>query len=255
MCILFLAINQHPTYPLIVAANRDEYHNRPSSSIHFWEDQPDILAGRDELKGGTWLGVNRFGRFCAVTNFRSGEGIDTDALSRGELVSKFLENNLSEDEFTDFLVQKGSRYGPFNLIYGDKNKLHLYCNQNNSHTLITNGFHSISNGYIDQLWPKMSLGVEKLSRAVESATEIEFETLNEIMHDTTQAQDHELPETGVSYDVEKFISSIFIKGETYGTRTTTYALFTENEIHLHELNYRSSGEVKEQNDFRLEIQS
>ena len=82
MCILFLAINQHHDYPLIVAANRDEYFSRPSDAMHYWADHPNILAGRDQLKGGTWLGVNNDGQFCAVTNFRSGVSADSDAKSR-----------------------------------------------------------------------------------------------------------------------------------------------------------------------------
>ncbi len=90
MCILFLAINQHPAHPLIVAANRDEMFNRPCEPMHYWPDYPDGLAGRDSLKGGSWLGVNRSGKFSAVTNFRTGTAVRENAESRGELVQQYL---------------------------------------------------------------------------------------------------------------------------------------------------------------------
>ena len=257
MCILFLAINQHPEFPLVIAANRDEYHDRPSSTMHYWPDHPRILAGRDQRKGGTWLGINQSGKFCAVTNFRTVENIDPDALSRGELVKMYLDGTYQRPggdlNFHQFLVEQGENYGPFNLVFGDIGNLHVYCNQNNILTRLGDGFHSLSNGFIDQHWPKMSLGVKKLSSLISQSGPIEIDTLNQIMHDQTLANEDDLPDTGVSKQVERYISSIFIQGEQYGTRTTSYIIYSPGLIQAHELNYSSSGSITDQQSFTIEI--
>ena len=115
MCILFLAINQHPDYPLIIATNRDEYHDRPSRAMHYWPDYPEILAGRDLDKGGSWFGVNHKGSFCAVTNFRAGTPTVADRQSRGNLVLRFLADDSSDttgDDFTEYLKRDSIRFKP-----------------------------------------------------------------------------------------------------------------------------------------------
>ena len=257
MCILFLAINQHPEFPLVIAANRDEYHDRPSSPMHYWPDHPHILAGRDQRKGGTWLGINRSGKFCAITNFRTAENINPDARSRGELVKMYLDGSYQKPggdlNFHQFLVEQGHKYGPFNLVFGDIRNLHVYCNQNNVLTRLGDGFHSLSNGFIDQRWPKMSLGVQKLSHLVSQRGAIEIDTLNQIMHDQTLADEADLPDTGLNRQAERFISSIFIQGEQYGTRTTSYIIYSPGSIQAHELNYSSSGSITSQQTFTIEI--
>jgi len=257
MCILFIAINQHPAYPLVIAANRDEYHDRPSSPMHYWPDHPGILAGKDELKGGTWLGVNRLGKFCAVTNFRTGESIDPGALSRGELVRMYLDGTYHRPDgdldFHRFLFEQGEKYGPFNLVFGDIENLHVYCNQDNTLTRLGDGFHSLSNGFVDQHWPKMSLGVQKLSTLITQGGTMEINTLDQIMHDQTLANDDDLPDTGVSREVERYISSIFIQGEQYGTRTTSYVIYSPKLIQAHELNYNPTGSIADQQSFTVEI--
>ncbi len=257
MCILFLAVNRHPRYPLIIAANRDEFYARQSSAMHYWprqkQGQSQILAGRDELKGGTWLGVTRAGKFCAVTNFRTGNAENADALSRGELVSRYLAGVEDDTEFASYLSENGYRYNPFNLVYGSINGLHVYCNQDHSLVPLQGGFHSLSNGYMDQQWPKMSLGVQKLTALVEQHAKIDIGELNQIMHDQTRPGDQDLPSTGVSREVESFISSIFISGTDYGTRTTTYALFSATAIELTELNYHQDGSIVDQQAFNVDI--
>ena len=253
MCILFLAIKQHPNYPLIIAANRDEYHNRPSLPMHYWEDQPEILAGRDKRAGGTWLGVNRNGRFSAVTNFRTGQSISESARSRGELVTRFLSDNDSIENFLDLLRTTNSQYSPFNLVFGHRDDIRVFCNQDQTITSLSAGFHSISNGYIDHHWPKMHAGINQLESFVKNNNRMDIDQLNLIMHDQTQAKESDLPETGVSKAVERFISSIFIIGESYGTRTTSYVFYTASALQVYELNYDPSGDETGKQTFTVTV--
>lgn len=253
MCILFIAKNQHPIYPLIVAANRDEYHQRPSRSMHFWEDHPEILAGRDMEKGGTWLGINSNGDFSAVTNFRTGEPGRQDVKSRGELVQNFLQNKQNHNNFISDLDSNHYKYNPFNLIFGGLRGLNIFCSENGETRKVEDGFHSLSNGYIDEQWPKMSDGVQRLTKLIEVDDKIDLGMLNSIMRDETKADDAALPQTGVGAKVEKHISSIFICGEDYGTRTTTLLMYTTNHIRVYEYNFDRIGKEIDQQEFKLEL--
>ena len=255
MCILFLAINEHPDYPLIVAANRDEDFGRPSQSMHYWPDNPGILAGRDTLKGGTWLGVNSVGHFCAVTNFRTAESSNDQAKSRGELVHRYLRNEETEKVFISRLQREHSLYNPFNLVFGCRDNVQVFSSIDSSLHHLSDGFHSLSNGNVDQHWPKMSSGVQRLTELIGENSRIELNKLNAIMRDETKADDHELPSTGVSLAVEKSLSSIFIRGEYYGTRTTSYLLYSLKEIAVHETNYDSAAAVIDQQNFVIPMKA
>lgn len=256
MCILFLAINQHPDYPLIVAANRDESFLRPSQSMHYWEDHPEILAGRDTLKGGTWLGVDLVGRFCAVTNFRTGGATNKQAKSRGQLVQRYLTEPVTTKHFIASLQTTHQEYNPFNLVFGTPKRLNIFCSQDSSLHCLTDGFHSISNGFVDQHWPKMSYGVQRLTELISRHIALEIDPLNTIMRDQTQADDHSLPNTGLSQAMEKQLSSIFIRASehgNYGTRTTSYLLYSHQNIRVYEFNYDQDARVTDQQVFTLPL--
>jgi uncharacterized protein with NRDE domain len=252
MCILFIAIGQHSDYPLIITANRDEYFARASDPMHYWPDHPEILAGRDRQAGGTWLGVNQQGRFAAVTNYRSSAKLNSDARSRGELVTRFLNSGTNRqelDEFNQFLASENHYYNPFNLIYGDQKSLFAWSHTEANWYTLKPGFHSVSNGPIDQHWPKMSRGVEKLTGYIRASDVIEPDRLLQIMHDTTQANVSQVPETGIDTSREQQLSSIFVRGTDYGTRTTTLLLFSSSQIELTEYNYGSDGDTSCANKF------
>jgi len=251
MCILFLAINQHPDYPLIVAANRDEYFARPSEAMHYWPDFPRVLAGRDRLKGGSWLGINQSGQFCAVTNFRSPQPLDDQAASRGELVAMYLKNALPEPDFIGYLKRNYAKYNPFNLVFGEREKLSVFSSQNPVCKLLVDGFHSVSNGEIDLPWPKMSCGVQRLTQLIAGNEAMTFDALNRIMVDETKADESDLPKTGLSAERERALSSIFVKGENYGTRTTSLLLWAKNNVHLREYNYDRNGDIATRQQFEL----
>ena len=224
MCILFIAIKQHPEFPLIVCANRDEFYQRPTLAAHQWrKEENNIIAGKDLKAGGSWLGINPQGYFCAVTNFRKGKSESKDLKSRGELVTNFLISEYSQfNRFQEYLANNSDNYGPFNLVYGNLDGLYCYSSENKQNRLLTSGFHSVSNGFIDDYWPKMSSGVKQLQELIAHPCRIDDkDQLLNLLKDNSQAFDDSLPNTGVSYEWEKLLSSIFIAAEDYGTRAST----------------------------------
>lgn len=267
MCVLFIAVDAHPRYPLIIAANRDEYHARPGEPMHRWPDQPGILAGRDRRAGGTWFGVNEHGRIAAVTNHRAG-GLTghatqnpTQNQSRGELVARFLRNAETAADYDEFLRRDHRNFSPFNLIYGEAGRLHCFSSVGATGRPLGGGFHSISNGALDDPWPKMSRGVLLLQERISSRREVAdgisdqelAELLAQVMRDQTTADDHLLPRTGIEPGREKHLSSIFIAGEHYGTRTTTLLLGDGDGFDLYEYNYHADGTESDRRHYSLAV--
>jgi uncharacterized protein with NRDE domain len=248
MCILFLAINQHREYPLLICANRDEFYQRPTSAAHFWSDRPSILAGKDLQAGGSWLGVNKQGYFAAITNIRTGEKSVQDKLSRGELVTLALQQD--SPITTPWLELHGDLYNPFNLVYGSLEHLVCYNSVSKKHTSLSDGFHAISNGELDDVWPKMARGEKQLEAIVNLNQLIEPAQLFSILKDQQQAQENLLPKTGVSVEWEQLLSSIFINSTEYGTRSSCLILQKNNRsIELIERQYNEQGNTVGQLNF------
>jgi uncharacterized protein with NRDE domain len=218
MCLILFAYRCHKHYPLLVAANRDEYHERPAQAARFWPELPQLLAGRDLRAGGTWLGVARSGRFAALTNFRE-PGATTGERSRGELCIDFLRSNHSPASYTAYLADSANHYGGFNLVLWDGDELRYYSNQNRQSQALAPGFYGISNGYLDEAWPKVSSGKAALQAALESPDVLE--NCLEVLADRTQPKDHHLPETGVGIEFERLLAPRFILSTDYGTRVST----------------------------------
>ena len=216
MCILFLAINQHPIYPLLICANRDEF---PTMSAHFWPESPELLAGKDLEAGGSWLGINKQGYFAAVTNIRTGNKPSIDKKSRGELVTLALQEDSPINE--DWLSHRCEQYNPFNLIYGSAVNLYCFNSVNREHRPLVDGFHAISNGSIDDIWPKMATGEKQLKAVVKSTNIIEPDTLFNILGDQSRPNYQQLPKSGISDQWELLLSSIFICSAEYGTRSSS----------------------------------
>jgi uncharacterized protein with NRDE domain len=153
MCLILLAYQTNPEYPFVLAANRDEFYDRPTESADFWADEPHILAGRDLQGGGTWLGLTRRGRFAALTNFRDPASLRADAPSRGELVSRFLSGNEDAPSFLAWLRGNGARYNGFSLLFGTTDDLYHYCNRDDGGPLAA-GVHGLSNALLDTPGPR-----------------------------------------------------------------------------------------------------
>lgn len=228
MCLIFFAYDCHPYYPLILAANRDEYFSRPTEGARFWESHPWVLAGRDLEMLGTWMGITHSGRFAALTNFRDPSLILKDPKSRGKLVSDFLCLNEYPINYLKEVMNYQDYYNSFNIIVGDLSHLYYYSKQTRSIMELKPGIYGLSNHLIDTPWPKVLKSKKALARYINCRTIIEPQYLFEILADEEKAQDHELPSTGISYELEKLLSSIFIRGTDYGTRSSTVLLVDQD---------------------------
>ncbi|HEX6434163.1 MAG TPA: NRDE family protein [Gemmatimonadales bacterium] len=224
MCLLLLALDSHPHYQLIVAANRDEFYDRPTASADFWSDAPAVLGGRDLQAGGTWLGVDRRGRFAAVTNYRQGEREKPAPRSRGLLVSDYLKGDISTREFIESVERDAGLYNGFNLIAGDAGGLFYYSNREGRIRRLEPGVYGLSNHLLDTPWPKVSVtksafGALLRERGADLTTE-----LFALLADRQRAPEGQLPVTGISQEWERLLSSAFIASDRYGTRSSTVVL-------------------------------
>lgn len=235
MCLILLALRQHADFPLVVIANRDEYYARPSRDAHWWDDA-DIYAGRDLEAGGTWLGVNRRGRFAAVTNVREPGAMQAGKRSRGDLPRNFLVADDSAETYLQQLRESDQDYSGFNLLLGDARELWFYSNRERVVRRIEAGCYGVSNGQFDEPWPKLKSGRTELVAQMKKS--VEHKQLMDILTDHRIAADHELPSTGVELDIERLLSSRFIRSPSYGTRACSVVTFAQDgEIEFSEQNY------------------
>jgi uncharacterized protein with NRDE domain len=218
MCLILFAIDAHPQYSLILAANRDEYHARRTQSPHWWPERPDLLAGRDLEAGGTWFGIRRDGRLAAITNYRQPRTTAWDT-SRGDIARGFLLGDATAEQYLQQLAAAGDRYAGFNLLLGENGRYWHYCNRSGAPARIAAGVHGLSNATLDTPWPKVRAGSAALAGVLQG--HVTSDALFAILADTRLADDSELPDTGVGADMEKFLSPRFICGEDYGTRAST----------------------------------
>src|ERR1700749_4617334 len=157
MCLLVLAWRAHPRYRLIVAANRDEFHARPTAPLAVWPEAPDILAGRDLTAQGTWLAVDRRRRFGIVTNFRDAQARRPEAPSRGGLIPDWLRQALTPAAFLGELEPRGQRYAGFNLLLNDGDSLSYASNRAPKFAAaLAPGVYGLSNLLLDTPWPKLT---------------------------------------------------------------------------------------------------
>ena len=227
MCLIVFANNFHPVYKLIFAANRDEFYNRPTEAAHFWKDHSDLLAGKDLQAGGTWMGITKSGRFAAITNYRDMKNIKENAPSRGYLTFDFLMSNISPTEYFNNIKNDLNKYNGFNLILGDVDNLFYISNIKSDLTRIEPGIHGLSNAFLDTPWPKVDKSKQELENAI-NGNQISEDRLIKILNDKSFAEDENLPDTGVGKELERVLSSVFIKTEKYGTRCSTVLLIDKN---------------------------
>jgi len=219
MCLILVAWRVHPDYPLVVAANRDEFFARPAAEAAWWKDAKDVFAGRDLEAGGTWLGLSRNGRFAGLTNFRDPPRNRNDAPSRGALVADFLTGNESTAAALARLQAQGPRYNAFNLFVSDGDSLGIYESASGSARILEPGIYALSNHLLDTPWPKVTAGKSRLARALRALPD--DTPLRELLRDDRPAPDAALPRTGVSLAWERMLSSAFIRAPGYGTRCST----------------------------------
>jgi uncharacterized protein with NRDE domain len=224
MCIILLAHEAHPGYRLILAANRDEFYERPTAQAGFWEDAVGLLGGRDLERGGTWLGATETGRVAAITNFREPLGKIMDAPSRGLVVSDFLRSRERPEKYLERLAANAAWYNGFNLIVGDAHDLYYYSNKADAVQALAPGLYGVSNHLLDTPWPKVARGKQALAEILVRGDEVSPDDIFRLLADGTPTEDACLPDTGVGLEVERMLSPLFITSPVYGTRSSTVLL-------------------------------
>lgn len=228
MCLLLIGWKTHPRYRLVLAGNRDEFHDRPSAPLGWWQDDPRILGGRDLQAGGTWLGVARSGRFGIVTNFRDLQAPVEGAPSRGSLIPRFLTGATSPKEFLDDLRGAAPRYSGFNLLVGGPRALYYFSNRGESvPRSLAPGIYGISNHLLDTPWPKLKRTRERFAPLV-AQTDLDTESLFAVLNDREPAPVDDLPSTGLPLEWERVVSAPFIVNERYGTRCSSVLAVERN---------------------------
>lgn len=228
MCLILFAWRHHPDYPLILAANRDEFYDRPTAPAAFWPDAPHILAGRDLVGHGTWLGLSRRGRLAALSNFRDPTEREKDGRSRGLLVVDFLRETGSVASSLERIARQRTDYRSFNLLAGTPFELFFYSNRENRIRSLPPGIYGLSNHLLDTPWPKVVRGRKALEKLLEQGGKPPVSDLFALLADACRAPDHLLPDTGVGLEWERTLSSLFIASPRYGTRSSTILLIDRN---------------------------
>lgn len=220
MCLILLSFKMHSRYPVVLAANRDEFYERPSMPVAPWRDKPDILAGMDLKDGGTWLGITKRGRIAALTNYRDPATVKDNAPSRGGLVRDYLYGEEDPAAYLEKVVAKADQYNGFSLILGDT--FHLYCFSNRGCLVeLSPGLYGLSNHLLDTPWPKVERGKAALTALLTGNKDPDVKEILGILSNREKPDDDLLPDTGVGLEWERILSSIFITSPVYGTRSST----------------------------------
>jgi uncharacterized protein with NRDE domain len=227
MCLILFAYNVHPSYRLVLAANRDEFYDRPSAPADFWEKHPQVLAGIDLQEKGTWMGVTRQGKYAAITNYRDPASWKNDAPSRGKLVSRYLTGSAGAEKYLKKISGEAGKYNGFNLILGDAEDLWV-CGNRDAAQKLSAGIYGLSNRLLDTPWPKVIRGKELLRTAIELKGDELEEALFDLLQDRHCPPDENLPDTGVEQEWERILSPMFITSPVYGTRSSTVLLIGRN---------------------------
>ena len=255
MCLIALRWSPDAEWPLIVAANRDEFYQRASAPAHHWPNSPGLFAGLDQQAGGTWLGINTQGRFAAVTNFRRpGE---TGTISRGALTHDFLTGNQSAQEYLHSLQETSQHYAGFNLLIADDTGLWYFTNRSqttadgNSLQQLPPGTYGLSNHLLDTPWPKL-LRLKKGFTLANDEQSPDVAALIGLLQDDWQPEETDLPDTGVGLERERLLSSCFISSPIYGTRTSTALILNRyGRLSWHEQHYGPDGVMEDRYAWEL----
>ena len=251
MCLILVAWRAHAQYPLLLAANRDEFFHRAATPAAWWR-QPDILAGRDLGAGGTWLGVARDGRFAALTNFRDASTPQRSAPSRGELVPATLAAALPVEQQLQHLRATGGSYNGFNLIFSDRERLAVFESMTGKGRVLGPGVYGLSNHLLDTPWPKVRRAKSALSAALASLPD--ERALLQLLRDERRPEDAQLPRTGVSLEWERLMSSAFIRAPGYGTRCSSILLMDrDGGVRFDEWTWDEGGTLASLVEHRFEL--
>jgi uncharacterized protein with NRDE domain len=252
MCLALIAYKTHPIYDLIVVLTRDEYHDRPTSPAQFWKDASQLLAGRDERGGGTWFGVTKNSRIALLTNFRDPTSFHPDRKSRGHLTTDFLLNNHTAQNYLHRVHSEADIYNGFNLVIGEKDSLHYYSNRAGQARCLESGIYGVSNHLLNTPWPKLVTAQKALTPYFSGKVAWDYDALFNIMIDQGNFPTEQLPNTGISSEMERLLAPIFIKNPDYGTRNTTiYCRRLNGDATFIEQSYLPDGHIQSRQEFQI----
>ena len=256
MCIAYIAIAAHPDWPVFIAANRDEYHDRPARAARPWPDHPQVIAGIDEQANGTWLGVTTSGRFALITNFRDPSHKLANPPSRGALTRHFLTTTEPAHDYAVAVSRRAHTFNGFNLILGDTHGVFYVGNRQEPclPVRLEAGRHVVSNHLLNTPWPKAQRLRQALDAYPQAALFDNLDPVFELLKDATPAPDHTLPSTGVSLEMERLLSSPFIISPGYGTRCSTIvAIHASGRAIFSETSYDPSGTAIRRHDWPFNV--
>lgn len=249
MCLITFAWQAHPEYRLILAANRDEFHQRPARELHWWPDRPDILGGRDLQAGGTWLAAGRTGRFATVTNYRESTSRTAHERSRGELVSNFVSAELSPHRYAESI--EGERYAGFSLLLADADTLFYASNRDELRGPVEPGVHGLSNASLNTPWPKLVRTRNLLSDMIDAGN-ISESALFRLLADRETTPAAEIEAGALPFALARALTAPFIVTPDYGTRCTNVLLWShDGEITLAERRFDADGVKTGESRFRF----
>ncbi|MEM7098958.1 MAG: NRDE family protein [Pseudomonadota bacterium] len=237
MCLILFGYRCDPDVPLLVAANRDEFHQREASVANYWEDDPSVIAGRDLVAGGTWLGCTTGGRFAALTNFSSLED-PPPPRSRGILVQEFLSGSQSAKHYAHSI--KGPDFAGFNLLLFDGEDL-VYTSNKSATEVLQPGYYGLSNAELGARWPKCEQGAAALQEAADA--QVDDGALIDLLRSAAIPDDNLLPRRGRPLEFERRVAPCFILGDEYGTRASTVVRIKHADVSLTEQTYFAAGET------------
>jgi uncharacterized protein with NRDE domain len=241
MCLILIAHQAHPSFPLVVGANRDEFYGRPTAPADFWKDAPDVLAGRDLQASGTWLGITRGLRFAAVTNFRDMHSLEARPRSRGELTSGFLRGHAPAEQYLEDVSRRASEYNGFNLFVADASGLFYFSNRDGEVRRLGPGTYGLSNHLLDTPWPKVTELKPRFNATIQ--VPLDPDAIRSILADRGVAPDANLPDTGVGLERERILSAAFVVSDEYGTRSTTaLSVGSDRTVRFNEWSFGPRGE-------------
>ncbi|WP_428310941.1 NRDE family protein [Hydrocarboniphaga sp.] len=254
MCLIAFAWQTDPQRPLVLIANRDEFQERPAAPLAFWEDAPEIAAGRDLREHGTWLGLSRRGRMAAVTNVREVSDMQKRARSRGALTTDFLRGTHSAAEHAAALSADAAQYGGYNLLLWDGRELVYASNRPNANWhRVEPGVHGLSNAQLDTPWPKVRWAHRELDAWMHDRA-AQPDTLLAAMTSRDVAADAELPDTGVGIEAERLLAPPFIYRPGYGTRCTTWLqIGGDHNARIRERRYDDQARPSGDSELRFRI--
>jgi uncharacterized protein with NRDE domain len=257
MCLLIFAHQTSTRYPLVVAANRDEFHARPTAVSQFWTDYPGLLAGRDLDQGGTWMGVTRGGRFAAITNYRDPSRTAAAPRSRGKLPLDYLAGRRGPQAYLQDIAAQAADYAGFNLLLGDRNSLWYFTNSlpaaERAPLCLPPGIYGLSNARLDTPWPKVDIGKTKLKSLLDSEP-LTHEALTTVVSDPHLADLQALRSHGMESEMDQILSAQFIVTGSYGTRSTT-TVWTDSSglASWRELSFNELGEIRDEREFEFAL--